>query len=149
MTDALKNSIKNKNKLYVKQLKEPTAENVNNYKHYKTELNRLMKVMERNHYQELLQANKNNTRKTWSIIKEVINKKTQNRSPVHFKLGDRLISDKTLIASKFNQYFNNVGCDLAKRIPHSELNPLNYIVGSQITQFILNLLKKMRLKRSF
>ena len=149
LTDALKNSIKNKNKLYVKQLKEPTAENINNYKHYKTELNRLMKVMERNHYQELLQANKNNTRKTWSIIKEVINKKTQNRSPVHFKLGDRLISDKTLIASKFNQYFNNVGCDLAKRIPHSELNPLNYIVGSQITQFILNLLKKMRLKRSF
>ena len=131
LTDAMKKSIKNKNRLYVKQLKTPTSENLREYKQYKTNLSRIMKSMERKHYQDLLYFNRNNTRKTWSIIKEVINKKSQSKSPVHFKFGDRLVSDKGIIASKFNHYFNNVGCELAKKIPHSDLNPLNYMGNFQ------------------
>jgi hypothetical protein len=74
LTKGLKNAISNKHKLYVRYLKHPSMDNETIYKKHKNKLNHLLKISERNHYQSMFQSNKNNLRKTWSIIKEVINK---------------------------------------------------------------------------
>jgi hypothetical protein len=52
LTYALKCSIKHKNKLYVKSLKNPTDINVQNYKDYKHHLHRILRLAERQYYDE-------------------------------------------------------------------------------------------------
>ena len=90
LTCALKNSIKFKNKLYFKYKKSPTNPNFNKYKAYTNKLNSLLCYAERNYYSVLLEQNKCNLRKAWSVIKSVINKTKYN----HTSCNKFLINDK-------------------------------------------------------
>jgi hypothetical protein len=130
LSEGIKKSIKIKNRLYTIQAKRPTTENVRQYKKYKCDINRLMRIAERKHYNDLLQENQRNTRKLWGIIKEVINKKKQRICPSQFKFGDKMEENKEIIANKFNNYFSNIGKDLAKQIPTSNTDPLSYVLQS-------------------
>ena len=72
---------------------------------------------------------KNNIKKTWDIIKEVIGK-TKLKSNI---LPRRLITDgiekydKKTIANKFNNYFVDVGPNLASNIPTSSKHFETYL----------------------
>ena len=127
LSEGLKKSIKHKNKLYMKQVKSPTASNITNYKLYKRMLNRALKNAERTHYELMLQENKKNSKKLWSILKEVINKKKTLNTPKQFIINDKLEHNQGIIANKFNMYFTNIGNELAEKIPASELNPISFI----------------------
>ena len=76
LSDGLKASIKHKNKLYLISLKHPTLYNISKYKQYKNKLISLLKIEEKHFYQSQIVQNKNNLRKVWTIVKEVINKKS-------------------------------------------------------------------------
>ena len=127
LTIGLKHSIKLKNKLYLKCKTYPSSFNVENYKHYRNKLNKLLKVAERKHYDDLFEHNKSNLKKTWSIIKDVINKKKANACPKSFKINNQMSDDKNLIANGFNNYFANIGKNLASLIPNSSINPTSFI----------------------
>ena len=127
LTDGLKCSIKIKNKLYIKSKRNPSNQNIDEYKVYKNKLNRLLKLAERNHYSQVLNDNRNDLKKSWKIIKEVINKAKNNTLPNKFKISDKFITDSKIISDSFNSYFTNIGKNLASKIPNSNLNPLHYI----------------------
>lgn len=127
LSNGLKNSIKEKNKLYLQQKRHPTTENISKYKQYKRWLNRLIRNAERDHYENLLQRNKHNSRKLWSVLKEVINRKKTVCSSSQFKINNRIETDTNIIANKFNDYFTNIGSNLAVNIPNTEIDPLSYI----------------------
>ena len=64
-------------------------------------------------------------RKSWSIINNVIGKFRKNCIQKVFKLSDgSATEDKRVISDKFNDFFINVGPNLAKSIPHSKKTPL-------------------------
>ena len=71
LSDSLKESIKTKNKLYVKWLKVNTTANEVTYKNYRNKLNHVLKYAERKHFQDILDKNKNDikTRQIWGIWK--------------------------------------------------------------------------------
>ena len=73
LSSALKQSIKHKNKLYIRS-RTPTFVNIKQYKEYRHLLNKLLRKTKRNYYDFLLYQNNNNLRKSWSIIKSIINK---------------------------------------------------------------------------
>ena len=75
LTYGLKNSIKEKNRLYVKYVRQNTRYNQIKYKVYKNKLNGLLRKSEREHYATLYEENKHNLKKSWSLLKEIINKK--------------------------------------------------------------------------
>ena len=75
LSAALKQSIKEKNKLYVVQKKQNDKEKVIYYKKYRNKLNQLIRSAERKHYHDLLIEHKSNIKKSWQIIKSVINKR--------------------------------------------------------------------------
>ena len=75
LTASLKKSIKNKQNLYAIYLKHPSAKNKTTYKNYKNRLNHIIRNTERKFYQTQLKESQNNLRKSWMIIKEIINKK--------------------------------------------------------------------------
>ena len=72
-------NINKKNKLYIVNKKHPTAQNEITYIIYKNKLNRVVKAAESEYYSKQLEINKHNIKKTWDIIKGVINNKTIHR----------------------------------------------------------------------
>ena len=56
-------------------------------------------------------------RKTWVIIKQVINKNKNSKICDKFTSGKNIITDHKTIANAFNNYFANVGATLASKIP--------------------------------
>ena len=63
LSEGLKNSIKQKNKLYLKFKKVSSALNDESYKGYKRKLQQLMKVAEKQHYHDLLVEYSNDIKK--------------------------------------------------------------------------------------
>ena len=86
--------------------KHPTAQNEITYKIYENKLNKLLKAAESEYYSKQLEINKHNMRKTWDMIKGVINKKenTQIQDQFRFSNGE-VINDKAVISVNFNNFF--------------------------------------------
>ena len=75
-------------------------------------------------------------RKTWSILKEIVNKHKKSQVQSKFKLCDGSITnDKQLISNQFNEYFIGIGPSLAKKIPKQVNTPLSFM-GNQLLNSI-------------
>ena len=127
LTDGLKQSIRNKNKLYVKFIKDPSDVNEFNYKLYRNKLHHVLRSAERKHYQELITCNKSNLKKKWAVIKDIINKKKTMKASNYFIHNNVKISDNQAIASHFNNFFVNVGKSLSDKIPDSPKSAISYM----------------------
>ena len=137
LSEGLKNSIKQKNKLYLKLKKYNSALNDELYKSYKRKLQQLIKVAEKHHYHDLLIKYSNNMKKSLGVIKYILLIRTKKKHiPSRFKIGKNLItSDDELISIKFNDVFINIGTTLAKSIPRMNKSTLSYL-GSRLTETI-------------
>ena len=128
LSDALRNSIKLKNKLYYKYRKISSVYNETCYKSYKQILQKTLIAAKKQYYHELVTRNKDNMTKSWGIIKDIINK---NKNPVHrtkFKLSNGSVTtDKMSVSEHFNDFFINIGPNLAKSIPHVKRMPMSYL----------------------
>ena len=59
-----------------------------------------------------------NTKETWNLINNLINSSTSNKRTVQQIIsGDKIVNDPKEIANRFNEFFINIGPDLAKKIP--------------------------------
>ena len=75
ISDELKEAIETKNKLFFKSLKYKSSYNQQMYSTYRNKVSKLKQEEERKHIAALLEANKTNLRKTWAVLKSIINKK--------------------------------------------------------------------------
>ena len=66
----------------------------------------------------MIVANKHNLRKTWMIIKQVINQSKSVKSAGEFVYNDKTTNDQSIIANAFNNFFVNIGPTLAWKIPY-------------------------------
>ena len=79
LTSQMKHTIELKNKLYINQHKgNNTAEKTLYYKRFRNRLNHTLKTVERKYYRDLLCENKCNLKKSWQILKSIINKRKSN-----------------------------------------------------------------------
>ena len=122
LSECLKLSINHKNDLYHKNLKCKTACNEMMYKTYRNKLKHAK--AEKDHYANLLEANKSKMKKTWGILKYIINKNKTNKVQSHFKVNDGSITSNTsIICEKFNDFFINIRPTLADKIPNQSKIP--------------------------
>ena len=128
---SLQNSIKQKNKLYVKSLRCPTLSNEKAYKEYKKVLTKTLIVAEKSHVQNLFESSKSNLGKSWKIIKSVLNKSHTKNIQRTFSANGKLITDKKEIAENFNDFFVNIGPTLSNKIPFTEGNIQDYLTRAQ------------------
>ena len=80
-------------------------------------------------------------RKSWAIIKSVIGKYKQKNIQKIFKLNDGNTTDNCkIISDKFNDFFINVGPNLAKNIPKMNKTPLycmnNRLLESMFVEYV-------------
>ena len=72
-----------------------------------------MLFQEKKYYREQLQSNKGNMKKTWDIIKNIINQNRNNKSYNQFLIKGKITQDPKIIANNFNDFFTNIGPTLA------------------------------------
>ena len=87
----------------------------------------MIRKTERDHIATLLETHKCNLRKTWEIVKNVINKKQSSSYPEYFVINGKDVSNNLQIANGFNKYFVNIGPNLSKAIPKSPKSPVSYM----------------------
>ena len=104
------------------------------YKTYRNKLRHILLKQEKNYYAELLQTYRSNVKKTWSILKSLVNKGIKKQFQAQFKMNDGSITnDKITISEKFNDFFAGIGPSLAKKIPSQVISPL-YYMGDRVHQ---------------
>ena len=124
----LEKNITKREELLAKKYKYPSIENTENYNKYKNKVLSEIRKAEREYYRQEFEMTKNDLRKSWKVIKNIIDKdqiNNQIQTP-QFLFNNRKVSDAVEVANIFNDYFTNVGSNLAEHII-SDRNPLSYV----------------------
>ena len=100
-------------------LQNPNEKTEFKYKKYKNKLNHIIKIAKKNYYEEQLIKHKHDARNTWKTLNEIMNRSRVNKGLPNEFVGSNpseTIKDPHKIANKFNEYFVNIGPELAKTI---------------------------------
>ena len=108
------------------------------YKQQKNKMSALLKSNEKKYYQNLIMENQQCLRKTWNVIKQVINKKKSSRKCNEFHSGGNILNDTTEISNKFNNYFINIGPTLASQIPDTGTNYKKFLPNNNTNSIFLS-----------
>ena len=104
-----------------------------------------MKNAEKKHYQDIFLKYKGNLRRTWSVIKQVINRNKQMKLNHKFTHNDKIITDGNQIVNLFNDFFINIGPTLANKIPKSDISPNYYLKNANVNTLYLEPVNKEEL----
>ena len=133
ITSGILKSIRYKDKLY-RQLKmtDPLIPQYNflktNLKTYSTILKRNIRLAKNMYYTNMFYKSKNDSKKTWKQINDLISSRNQYKQHNYFKTNDSILTDHTDIANNFNSYFTNIGPNLPNKILNvNPMNPLSYL----------------------
>ena len=140
-------SIKQCKRLYRKHLKNRSNEQVHTkYKRYNAELKRTKRAAMKHHYNSKCTEHRDNTKKLWHTINQVI-KKTNNKTDVieALKIDNVQITDGSLIVNEFGKYYSNVGKNLAQGMPKPRRTVESYLneVKSNQNSIFLNLVTNL------
>ena len=117
ITKGLLNSIKTKNKLYKECKKRPTERRITKFKVFRNKLHNLIRISKRKFYENKFQKSKNDMKKTWKTINNILGRKKNALIQAQFKNSHgETISDPQLIANDFNDFFVNIGPNLTSKI---------------------------------
>ena len=123
MSQGLKISKKQKDKLFAKKVKCPSEFNINLYKNFNRVYNKVRRSAKKLYYDKQFKKFTHDSKKTWSMIKEVIGSSRQkDQLPNFFMKNIEIISDSLEIANGFNTFFAGIGPKLASEILPSEIS---------------------------
>ena len=126
ITNGIIKSIKFKDKLHWK-LKNTHPESFqyellqNHIRNYSKILKRSIRVAKKMFYFSAFNKCKYDIKNTWSLISGILNK-TKNKQdlPEQFLINGEHVSDKSIIANQFNNFFINIGSSAAEQIPNTD-----------------------------
>ena len=158
MTLGLAKSCLTKAKLFKKFKTFPSISNEKKYKEYRNKLNALLVKSEKQFYDSKLKDSAENLKKFWTTINSLINpNKLSHKVDIHDMLaGTILIKDKRQITEHFNNFFSQIGADLAAKIPPSETSFSSYLKNPVLNSLflfptneteIINIVKKFKNKK--
>lgn len=140
LSSGLLKSIRTKNKLYNKYVKNPSPITHSVDKKYRNKLNRLLKSTKKEYYHRKFTEATCNIKQTWKLINEVLNrKKSKTPGPNKILICNETTQNKDEICDEFNEFFVNIGPSLESKIQTVAQEPLSYItlqVESTLSTFI-------------
>ena len=139
ITQGLKVSIANKNRLYRHYLKTGTCYSQTKFKCYRNKLNHLLKLSKTNYYKEYFIINKTKAKEIWKGIKQLICLKSKGSTlPSKLIINEHEITNDKAIADQLNKFVSNIGKNLASTVPKPNL-PFNcYLDKPQASSFFLS-----------
>ena len=96
-------------------MKKKSPKNEKEYKDYKQLFEKIKKDSKKKYFQEKLSFYKNDIKNTWKTLKDVIGKTkiNENRLPKKIALENKGITDQETIVEKYNDFYINIGHNLA------------------------------------
>ena len=127
ISNKIKKDIIQREKLHFISKKFPTELNIQKYKSFKNQNLSDQRAAERSYYKDQFGIFGDDLRKSFKVLRKVIGKQDgQSMANIDFIIGNKLVSDETEIANRFNNYFVTVGKSLTKNT-NNDVNPLDYI----------------------
>ena len=116
ITNGIKVSIKYKNKLYKKYIDNPNYANEIAWKKFRNKTNAIIKKSQENYYKTLINSHNNNSKNLWKIFGNILNKNKQSHKRIiNININDKILEDKQKITECFNNFFCNIGKNLANK----------------------------------
>ena len=116
ITKSLLSCIQNKHKLYSRILKNDSDITIEYFTRYKNTLTNILKKAKLEYFHNLFELAGNDSRKTWTYIKNILKANTKESLPSKIVKDDTTITDVKMMADMFNDFFINVGPKLAEKI---------------------------------
>ena len=137
ITDFILHKISQKNNVFKEYIKctDPNRKpNLHKkYKALKNEVTLLTRNSKTNYYHNYFSRNKENLRKTWQAIKEIINIKSKASIDITcISNGTEYITDPTLIANKFNKFYTSIAENILKKRKFGGKKNYNDYLGNQL-----------------
>lgn len=107
--------------------KKHSVEDVIQYKKYRNELNKLLRITKINYYKQKLDETKNDYKKTWKLINDVTNKRKNIQKHYKIKHNGSFITDEKIISDIFNNFFINAGLRVQAQINEERSCPGNRV----------------------
>jgi len=157
MTKGLLISRQTKQILYKQTLVDPCPDKSKHYRTYRNLFNKTVRASRRSYYEHSLKVAKRDPKKTWSILKEAMNCSSNKSKIEKIKTKDEIFTQPSDIANSFNNFFSNIGNEIASSVnetvtkPESyvpELNPPELEFGNQSQGTIVNIIKLLQSKNS-
>jgi hypothetical protein len=130
-----------------------------NFQTYGCILRKCIRLAKKNYYFHCFETCKSNIKATWNNINLVLNRCNRKSDfPEYFLINGNYISDAVQIANHFNQYFTNIGPELANKINIPEgksyLDYLDIPIHSKFTfkvitkEYVLKIIDSLKTKTS-
>jgi hypothetical protein len=158
MTVGLLTSRRTKNKLFAKAASDPSDQNINRYKLFKTIYQRTIRAAKKLHISDTLRENANNPKKTWQTLNELLGKKAKSDSVSQININGTVSNDSKKIANHFNEFFTNIGQEISNSVPPVTKRPEDYIdygrpipqmqLGNTTPEHVKKIIKKLKSKSS-
>jgi hypothetical protein len=158
MTNGLLISRKTKNSLHLLAVADPSPQNLNRYKTFKSVYQRTIRAAKKLHISNKLRENANNPKKTWQTLNEILGKGERTNNVQQINVNGHVSSDNLDMANHFNKFFTNVGEEIANSVPPINKKPEDFInygrpipnlqLGNTTAEHVIKTIKKLQPKNS-
>lgn len=110
----------------------------NMYNQYKNNLNRIIKKYKKSYYANKFISCRNNVKKTWKIINNILSKPRKNANNISLinNNGEEIHNEKD-VANQFCEHFTTVAVKLDSKIPITNTDPMMYMPAPNPISFNL------------
>ena len=127
ITKGIKRSIKNRDWIYKKFIKEkdPTIKSIiyNRFKFYRNNIVKLIRKAKINHFKNFFNNNMRDSKNIWKGINQLITSKAStNSTKISLKINNTTENNPAILANEFNNFFTSVAENVRKNIPPTNSN---------------------------
>ncbi|XP_071959489.1 uncharacterized protein [Antedon mediterranea] len=150
ITEGIAISIRKKEKLYSLYRKNPTLYRKSKYTNYRNKLTKLIRLRKTNYLNEEFEKNKNNSKKTWRNINNLLGKNYNSGKPSKMFLNTNYYNNEQDQAEAMNSYFINIGKNIATDIKNKRSNridPLTLMSGNYANSMFIRPVNEHDIKK--
>ena len=121
INDNIKNLISQKNALQRKYMKRPITYE-SSYKNLRNKITNEIRKSKIRYYNEKFAANSGNIKNSWKVINTILKRNNKKEYKNAFEVDGVTVTEDEGIAECFNDFFVNIGSNLANNLPPSQDN---------------------------
>ena len=137
VTPYIVTKIKHSNAIFARLKKHPNDAHLKaSYNRFRNSVNKNTRHSKKNYYSSYFDSCKNNMRKIWKGVNEIVTSKNSTCKVNHLNTN-QFIDDPKIISKTFNNFFVNVGTNVDKNIPKTFTSVTSYLKHRVTPNFIL------------
>ena len=127
ITSGILRSINRKNNLYLKSIAKPCDKNKKKYSEYKNLLTCILRRSKKMYFCNQFDLYKKDVQNTWKVIKNVLQGNPKKSTVSKINLDGEIIDNSQRLVNVFNDYFVDIGPNLASNIPDSSIHYSDFL----------------------